>query len=64
MDDVTAWEIEDLTEARSGLGAGHTNRWFGVAIAVLAAVVGLGFIGRSATGRRSRRSSRRKRPRS
>jgi hypothetical protein len=50
MDDVTAWEIEDLTEARSGLGAGHTNRWFGVAIAVLAAVVGLGFIGRSATG--------------
>ena len=50
MDDATAWEIEDLTEARSGLGAGHTNRWFGVAIAVLAAVVGLGFIGRSATG--------------
>jgi hypothetical protein len=47
MDDATAWEIEDLTEANAGLGVGRTTLWIGVLLAVLVAIVGFGFIGRT-----------------
>src|SRR3954451_18029593 len=49
MDESPRWEIEDLTDVHGRIGPDRTALWFGVAVAVIAAVIGFGFVGRVMT---------------
>ncbi|MFL5674278.1 MAG: hypothetical protein ACJ779_04680 [Chloroflexota bacterium] len=49
MDESPRWEIEDLTDVHDRIGPDRTALWFGVAVAVIAAVIGFGFVGRVTT---------------